>query len=129
MYYPDNSPDGQKLNVEEKKTRLRTDGGNGGIDRNNERGGDRGDRGLGRTLSSGQRNNGDRDGPRIGGGLNRGPNTGGVIRTGGGSGGSGGGTGGGGRSQFNRNDRPQGQGGPRGNNGTNAPNGGGYGRR
>lgn len=133
LYYPENSPDGQKLNVEEKKTRLRTDGGNNlGNDRNNDRG-DRGDRGLGRTLSGGQRNNGDRDGPRLG--LNRGPNSGGMIRSGPtGVGASRTGGPNGGRVPFNRNDRPQGPG-PRGNGTTNPNNtgggsgGGAYGRR
>lgn len=138
MYYPENSPDGQKLNVEEKKTRLRTDMGNniGGLDRNDR--GDRGDRGLSRTLSGGQRNNGgERDGPRLGGGgLNRGaPNSGGMIRSG--PPGTGAPRTGptGGRVPFNRNDRPQGPG-PRGNNGTTNPSntgsgsgGGSYGRR
>lgn len=59
--------------MEEKKVRPRTDGGNnlGGIDRNNDRS-DRGDQGLGRTLSGGQRNNGDREGLRGGLSLYRG---------------------------------------------------------
>lgn len=103
LYYPDNSPDGQKLNVEEKKARMRNENSNN-VDR------DRNDRGLSRTISSGQRNSGDRD---RGIGLNRTSNS----RPGGGN------------RPFNRNDRQQG---PRGNN--NPPNSatagnGGYDRR
>lgn len=104
LYYPENSPDGQKLNVEEKKARMRNENSNN-IDR------DRNDRGLGRTISGGQRNSGDRD---RGMGLNRSSN----ARPGGGN------------RPFNRNDRQQGQ---RGNNNpsnsASAGNNGGYGRR
>lgn len=107
LYYPDGSTDGQKLNVEEKKARMRNENSNN-IDRNDR---DRNDRGMGRAISGGQRS-GDRD--RGMGGLNRTSNS----RPGGGN------------RPFNRNDRQQG--GPRGSN--NAPNSaaagnGGYGRR
>ncbi|XP_031630037.1 ras GTPase-activating protein-binding protein 1 isoform X2 [Contarinia nasturtii] len=91
LFYPENSPDGQKLNVEEKKARMRNENSNN-VDRNDR---DRNDRGLGRTISGGQRNSGDRD--RGIGGLNRTSN----ARPGGGN------------RPFNRNDRQQG---PRGNN-------------
>lgn len=57
LFYPENSPDGQKLNVEEKKARIRNENTNN-IDRNDR---DRNDRVLSRTISGGQRNNGDRD--------------------------------------------------------------------
>lgn len=107
LYYPENSPDGQKLNVEEKKARMRNENSNN-MDRNDR---DRNDRGLGRTISGGQRS-GDRD---RGMGLNRNTNS----RPGGGN------------RPFNRNDRQQG--GPRSNNNqsnsASAGNGGGYGRR
>lgn len=108
LYYPDGSTDGQKLNVEEKKARMRNENSNN-IDRNDR--GDRGDRGIGRAISGGQRNSGDRD--RGMGGINRTSNS----RPGGGN------------RPFNRNDRQ----GPRGSN--NPPNAasssgnGGYGRR
>lgn len=106
LYYPENSPDGQKLNVEEKKARMRNENSNN-IDRNDR---DRNDRGLGRTISGGQRNSGERD---RGIGLNRTSN----ARPGGGN------------RPFNRNDRQQG---PRGNNNLSNPTStgnGGYGRR
>lgn len=128
LYYPDNSPDGQKLNVEEKKTRMVSTTNS---DRNDR---DRNDRGLNRTVSggTGQRNSGDRDGPR-GVGLNRTPNSGGMLRSGGPPGNNTQRSGPGNRP-FNRNDRQQG--GPRGNNnGTSntsasgGSGGGGYGRR
>ncbi|XP_055323189.1 ras GTPase-activating protein-binding protein 2 isoform X3 [Sitodiplosis mosellana] len=108
LYYPENSPDGQKLNVEEKKARMRNENSNN-VDRNDR---DRNDRGLGRTISGGQnRNSGDRD---RGINLNRISN----ARPGGGN------------RPFNRNDRQQG---PRGSNNpsnsASAGNGGGYARR
>lgn len=56
LYYPDGSAEGQKLNVEEKKARMRNDNMNN-IDRMDR---DRSER-LGRTISGGPRNNGDRD--------------------------------------------------------------------
>lgn len=130
LFYPDNSPTGQKLNVEEKKVRLRNESSNN-VDRSDR---ERNDRGASRTVSGGGvRNSGDRSGP-----MNRTSNTGGMMRSGGGGGGNQTGTnsqrGGGQNSRpFNRNDRQQT--GPRGNNPT--PNttssggngGGGYQRR
>lgn len=96
------------MNVEEKKARMRNENSNN-IDRSDR---DRSDRGLGRAISGGQRNSGDRD--RGMGGLNRTSNS----RPGGGN------------RPFNRNDRQQG---PRGSNNpppSSAPSGnGGYGRR
>lgn len=98
LYYPENSPDGQKLNVEEKKARMRNENMNN-TDRSDR------DRGVNRTIPGAQRNSG---------GPNRNPNT---------------------RPQgrpFNRNDRQQQGGGPRGNNNSNASTGNGsgsYGRR
>lgn len=60
LYYPDGTPEGQKLNVEEKKARMRNDNMNN-IDRmdRDRAGGDR--VGLGRSSLGGSRNNGDRD--------------------------------------------------------------------
>lgn len=120
LYFPDNSPDGQKLNVEEKKTRLR---GSNDMPR------------LSNNMSSGGSGMGNSQRPS---GPNRSlSNSGGMMR--GSSGGSGGGpvrgTAGGPRPSggFPRNDRG-GPGGPpnRGNNGNGTAAAGGgntYGRR
>lgn len=112
MYYPENSPDGQKLNVEEKKARMRNENTNN-IDRNDR---DRNDR-LPRTISGSQRNSGDRDCSR-GIGLNRTSNSSGMLRSGPPGGNTQRSNAPGGRP-FNRNDRQQG--GTRGGN-TNTSN-------
>lgn len=132
LYYPDNSPNGQKLNVEEKKTRLRNESNNNG-DRNDR---DRSDRGMSRSVTgnggsgggggnggSNPRSNGDRVG------MNRTPNT-GILRGNPSGGNTQPRTGGPGNARpFNRNDRQQS--GPRGNNNgtTNTTGSGGYQRR
>lgn len=127
LYYPENSPDGQKLNVEEKKPRVRNpndlpprqsnnmsgnSGGNGNMGNSQ-----RPNMGPNRSLSNSggmMRGNpgnnslsrGTSGGPRMGGGFNnrndsRGPPGSGSQSRGGGNGNSGSNTGGGGQS-YNR---------------------------
>lgn len=118
LYFPDNSPDGQKLNVEEKKTRLR---GSNDLPR------------LSNNMSSGGMGNSQRPS----GGQNRSlSNSGGMMRGGSGGGGGGGplrGSTGGPRPTggFARNDRGPG-GPPNRGNGNGTPSAGGnnnYNRR
>lgn len=126
LYYPENSPDGQKLNVEEKKTRLRNPNdlpprqsnnmsGNNGGNGNNMGNSQRPNIGQNRSLSNtggmmrGNPGNnslsrGSSGGPRMGGGFNRNdsrgpPGSGPQSR--GGNGNSGSNTGGGGTT-YNR---------------------------
>lgn len=127
LYYPDNSSNGQKLNVEEKKTRMRNESSNN-VDRNDR---DRSDRGMSRTVTgnggSGGGSNPRSNGDRIG--LNRTPNS-GIIRSGNPTGGNTQSRSAGPNARpFNRNDRQQS--GPRGNNNgtTNSTGTGGYQRR
>lgn len=95
LYFPDNSPDGQKLNVEEKKTRMRGPGETGGR--------------MGGSNLGGNGSGGPRGGP---GGQQRGgpggPQGGNMNRGGSGQrglGGVGAGGGGSGRGGYQRSDR------------------------
>ncbi|XP_053693153.1 ras GTPase-activating protein-binding protein 2 isoform X2 [Sabethes cyaneus] len=93
LYFPENSPDGQKLNVEEKKTRMRGPGETGGRIGSNGNGGSGGPRGGPGGPGSQQR--GGPGGPP-GGNMNRG---------GSGQRGLGGVGGGSGRGGYQRSDR------------------------
>lgn len=129
LYYPENSPNGQKLNVEEKKTRV----SNNNVERGDR---DRSERNMSRSVTgngggsgggggggSNARSNGDRVG------MNRAPNS-GIPRGNPSGGNTQSRTGGPGNARpFNRSDRQQS--GPRGNNNgtTNTTGSGGYQRR
>lgn len=97
LYFPDNSPDGQKLNVEEKKTRMRGPGETGGR--------------MGGSNLGGNGSGGPRGGPGGPGGQQRGGPGGpqGNMNRGGsgqrGLGGVGAGGGGSGRGGYQRSDR------------------------
>jgi len=99
LYFPEDSPDGQKLNIEEKKTRNLNGGssggggggggGSGGMNRNMSEskysGGPRIDRGNDRgnnDRGGNDRNSGDRGNDRGGAdrALNRGQSSGGILR-------------------------------------------------
>ncbi|XP_062539981.1 ras GTPase-activating protein-binding protein 1 isoform X2 [Armigeres subalbatus] len=111
LYFPDNAPDGQKLNVEEKKTRMRGPG---------ETGGRMGGSNLGGNGSSGPR--GGPGGPQRGGpgGPQGNMNRGGSGQRG--QGGVGAGGGGMGRGGYQRSDRSSlTGGGPRSGNGNYHP--------
>ncbi|XP_055523360.1 ras GTPase-activating protein-binding protein 2 isoform X2 [Wyeomyia smithii] len=108
LYFPENSPDGQKLNVEEKKTRMRGPGETGGRIGSNGNGGSGGPRGGPGGPGSQQRggpggppgsnmNRGGSGQRGLGGGVGGGSGRGGYQRSDRGSV-SGGGGGGGGRS-------------------------------
>uniref|UniRef100_A0A182LYC9 Uncharacterized protein n=1 Tax=Anopheles culicifacies TaxID=139723 RepID=A0A182LYC9_9DIPT len=113
LYFPENSPDGHKLNVEEKKTRVRGPGEGSG--RMNSGGGG----GLGNANSNGPRSGGS------GSGQSRAPGGQGGVSSNRGSGGGGGGAGqrslggnvgGGGNSGNRGNSGSYGQRSDRGNN-------------
>ncbi|XP_058445566.1 ras GTPase-activating protein-binding protein 1 isoform X2 [Malaya genurostris] len=95
LYFPENSPDGQKLNVEEKKTRMRGPGETGGR--------------IGSNNLSGNGGNGPRGGPGGPGSQQRGgpggPPGGNMNRGGSGQRGLGGVGGGSGRGGYQRSDR------------------------
>ncbi|XP_063704111.1 ras GTPase-activating protein-binding protein 2 [Culicoides brevitarsis] len=101
LYFPDNAPDGQKLNVEEKKTRTRapgeTGGRIGGGNYSNSLGGNT-QRTLNNGLNNGQSN---RNGPSNSSGLNR-NTTQTRNNNNAGGGGTGGNLGGQNRGTFNR---------------------------
>ncbi|XP_052900537.1 RNA-binding protein FUS [Anopheles moucheti] len=102
LYFPENSPDGHKLNVEEKKTRVRGPGDGSG--RMNSGGG-----GLGNANSNGPRSGG------TGSGQSRAPGGQGGVSSNRGSGGGGGGTG---QRSLGGNVGGGGNGGNRGNSGS-----------
>ncbi|XP_049300457.1 ras GTPase-activating protein-binding protein 2 [Anopheles funestus] len=103
LYFPDNSSDGHKLNVEEKKTRVRGPGEGSG--RMNSGGGG----GLGSGNSNGPRSGG------TGSGQSRAPGGQGGVSSNRGSGGGGGGTG---QRSLGGNVGGGGNGGNRGNSGS-----------
>lgn len=119
-YYPDNSTEGIALNIEEKKTRPRSDNGPSGRD---DRGGDRGI--GGRNIPGGGGNN---SGIRLGGNGPRGGGSsgGGMMRSGGG--GAGGPPGGGSNGPRGSGGPPGGRGGPFNRNDSRGPAQGGSSR-
>uniref|UniRef100_U5ER35 Putative rasputin n=1 Tax=Corethrella appendiculata TaxID=1370023 RepID=U5ER35_9DIPT len=110
LYFPDNSPEGQKLNVEEKKTRMnvRGPGESGGRIGGNNLGGNNGQN---RNLGQPRGNGGPPPPQQQQGSINRG---GSGQRTSGGGGGGNNVSGGNRGGSFNRSDRSSGGGG--GNN-------------
>ncbi|XP_055612948.1 ras GTPase-activating protein-binding protein 2 isoform X2 [Uranotaenia lowii] len=101
LYFPENSPDGQKLNVEEKKTRMRGPGETGGRIGSNQMGGNGGSGPRGGPNGPGGPPRGGPGGPP--GNINRGGS--GQRGLGGIGGGPGSGGGGSGRGGYPRSDR------------------------